>query len=98
MPGVDPKAARTIFCPSCKNRVQRGRGECATCGISLVSGSYQTRVGGTYAVRDTSRTDPRLFLLILVVGLVALFSARGPLLAQDALAWVNNLLHTNIRP
>lgn len=84
------------MCPNCNHRVQRGEAECSNCRISLVSGAYQTRVGGTYAVQDTSGVNPRLFLLVLVIALAAIAVSRGTQLAQQLLATVNQLLHTNI--
>jgi hypothetical protein len=98
MPGADPKAARRIMCPNCKSRVQQGQAMCSHCGISLVSGSYETKVSGTFAVRDTSGINPRLFMLILVIGLGALIATRGPHLTQDVLGLVNHVLHTNFQP
>jgi len=83
------------MCPNCDHRVQQGEAKCSNCRIALVSGAYQIRVGGAYAVRDTSGIDPRLFLLVLVIGLVALFFSRGSQLAQNLLAMVNQALHTN---
>jgi hypothetical protein len=46
-----------------------------------VAGAYRTTVGGTYAKLDTSRVNPRLFLLVLAIGL-AILAARGPALVH----------------
>ena len=81
------------MCPGCNHRVQPDQDECSNCGISLVAGSHETRVGGTYAVRDTYGVNPRLFLLILVLGIAALLVSRGPGPVQDLLATVNRILH-----
>jgi hypothetical protein len=65
--------------------------------MSLVRGAHQTRVGGTFAVRDTSGVNPRLFLMVPVIGLVALAVSRGPRLEENLLGLVSQLLHTVVR-
>ena len=95
MRGRAPKAARRILCPGCNHRVQPDQDECSNCGTALVAGAQQTRVGGTYAVRDASGVNPRLFLLILVLGIAALLISRGPGQVQDLLATVNRMLHAS---
>jgi hypothetical protein len=81
------------MCPGCNHRVQPEQDRCSNCGIPLIVGAQHTRFGGTYAVRDTAGVNPRLFLLILVLGIAALMISRVPGPVQDLLATVNRMLH-----
>ena len=79
--------------PRCHHRVEQGQRRCTNCGIRLVPGRTQTIAGATYAVMATSRSDPRLFLLILVIGIVALLASRRMPVIRDVVTQLNHLLH-----